>query len=184
MKSLHNSHLHIWAGAMFIVLFPVLSLFSETTPEVIIDLRADVNRDGVVDLTDPAEDENEDIWDSNQGAIFLPNIDDDQDVCSTDITLADDLLAACFDAADEAINGPEDLLDMARLRTVPWPDAPSDASATLELSVPASDFVRLFVLADGRWEVVEPDTVLSGAQLRGVVELALEGKGVAPPLGM
>ena len=126
MKSFRNSHLHIWAGGMIIVLLPVLPLFSEITPEVIIDLRADVNRDGVVDLADPTEDENEDIWDSNQGAIFLANIDDDQSACPA--TGTDEALASCNDAADGSVNGNDDLLDMAGLLVAPSPQAPNDAS--------------------------------------------------------
>src|SRR5512137_608250 len=108
----------------------------------IVDLRADVNRNGTVDLTDPTEDLNEDTWDAKHGAIFLANIDDDQSRCpksGTDVSLA-----ACNDAADEVTNGPDDELDLAPLRTVPWPGAPADAVGSIAVSEKAKPHVRLF----------------------------------------
>jgi protein-arginine deiminase len=81
----------------------------------IVDLRADTNRDGVIRFDDPADDDGEDVWDSKHGAVFLANIDDDEEKCPKDV---DDVeLPDCNDAADEVINGAEDALDLARLRT-------------------------------------------------------------------
>jgi len=172
VKSLSNSHLHIWVGALIIILFPVLPLFSETTVEVIIDLRADVNRDGVVDLADPADDENEDIWDSNQGAIFLPNIDDDQSACPA--TGTDEALAGCNDAADGSVNGNDDLLDMARLLVAPSPQAPNDASGILSASAPGSGYIRIFKNNSGTFEIFPLPGDLTAADLRSGVEFAIE----------
>ena len=50
----------------------------------IADLRADTNRDGEVKFDDPADDDGEDVWDAKHGAVFLANIDDDEEACSTD----------------------------------------------------------------------------------------------------
>ena len=48
-----------------------------------IDLRADVNRNGVVDLDAANEDDAETTWDSTHGAIFFANLDDDSARCAS-----------------------------------------------------------------------------------------------------
>ncbi len=146
-------------------------------PVPIIDLRADVNRNGTVDLTDPSEDQDEDTWDSNHGAIFLANIDDDESVCPT--TGTDPELAACNDAADNVVNGPDDLLDLARLVVVPWPSAPDDAGATIDLSVAGAPFVRIFRETGGAFAHFDPlSETLTAADLRTGVEFAIEANDI------
>jgi len=142
----------------------------------IVDLRADTNRDGVVELDDATEDADEDTWTADHGAVFLANIDDDEVACPGDASLSDTDLAACNDAADDVVNGPDDLLDMARLQTVPWPGAPEDATGTVQVSTP--DFVRLFIRRNDEFTVLEPGATLTAEELRAGVELALEGKDV------
>ncbi len=153
----------------------------------VVDLRADVTRDGVVDLSLPAEDEGEEGWSAERGAIFLANIDDDSGRCpySPDReTLSDVELAACHDAADEVVNGDEDLPDLARLRVVPWPRAPEDAVGTLTVPGVAAEKVRLFRRAAGGFQVFQPSTDrLTAAELRRGVELAIEGKDIVRDLG-
>jgi protein-arginine deiminase len=144
----------------------------------VIDLRADVNRNGIIDMSDPSEDEDEDTFDAAHGAIFLPNIDDDTLRCpkGSDIEqLSDQDLAGCFDAADDVVNGDEDLKDMARLRTAAWADAPDDAKGTIQIGLGA-EYVRVFKNNGGKFELLPPDGVLTAAELRAGVELALEGK--------
>ncbi len=147
------------------------------------DLRADVNRDGKVELADPADDADEDGWDAKHGAIFVANLDDDLAACSTvdaaGKPLPDAELASCNDAADEIVNGPDDELDLARLRVAPWPDAPDDATGTLELSAPATERVRLFKRGAAGFTVLHPGKdALSSAELRAGVELGLEGRDI------
>src|SRR5688572_17849546 len=81
----------------------------------IVNLRADVDRDGVLGAGD----------DEGEGwAVFLANLDDDQERCPEEMYPAqtpDDTLAACGDAQDTVVNGDDDLLDLARLQVVPWP---------------------------------------------------------------
>ncbi|PKN32428.1 MAG: hypothetical protein CVU63_18835, partial [Deltaproteobacteria bacterium HGW-Deltaproteobacteria-20] len=144
---------------------------------IVVDLRADVNRNGTIDLADPTEDTNEQTWDDSRGAIFLANIDDDDASCAKNGT--DAQLAACHDASNAVIDGPDDLLDLARLQTVPWPAAPDAAKATLELNSPATSYVRLFKRAGSTFQLFDPTTAtLSAAELREGVELAIEGKDV------
>jgi len=141
-----------------------------TTPAGLTGLTVDVNRDGR--LT-PADEAGEDEWTDARGAIFLPNLDDDERRCRVDPADLDQAgpevdrkLAACNDAADDRINGPDDAADLAPLKV----NAQSDLSeqAIGRLSVVPADKARLFV--DGK--AVE---TLTAAQLRRGVRVGLEG---------
>ena len=154
-------------------------------PKAIIDIRADTNRDGVVDLSDPTEDAGEETWDAKHGAVFLANLDDDDLSCpKVSDAISDDALAKCHDAADEKIDGAADLLDLARLRTAPWPKAPAGATGAIVLSLPkdakkdAREYVRLFVNQGGTFKVMAKGTKLTAAELRKGLELALEGRDI------
>ena len=139
-----------------------------------IDLRADVNHDGVVDVAGSSDT-------AAVRAIFLANIDDDRRRCPKRAPggheLSDRALAACHDAADAVVNGPADLLDLARLETVPWPDAPEGTTATVSVGRPAATFVRLFVRREGAFVALGRHS-LSAAELRTGVELAIEGNDI------
>jgi protein-arginine deiminase len=143
----------------------------------IVDLRADVNRNGTIDLTDATEDTGEDAWDGAHGAVFLPNIDDDANTCSK--TAADTEIAKCNDAADEVTNGADDLLDLARLKTVPAPALPADATGTLTVDAKAVDRVRIFKKgANGTFTVLRATDVITATELKEGVEFGIEGKDV------
>lgn len=143
--------------------------------ESLIDVRADTNRDGVISFTDAADDANEDQWTDAHGAIFLANIDDDTKRCPNNVN--DLQLAACNDAADEIVNGADDALDLARIKTRPWLLAPATATATITWSNAAK--VRLFkVKADGTFEVVQSGYRLSTDEIKKGLELAIEGKDI------
>ncbi len=143
----------------------------------VVDLRADVNRNGVVELDVASEDDEEETWDERHGAIFLANIDDDLNACPKSSTLSDVELARCNDAADEVINGPDDLEDLAPLRLAPWPGAPSGTTVKLVAANPGSAYVRFFRRVGETWEFV-PAGNLFLADLRGGAELRMEGKDV------
>ena len=145
-------------------------------PEAVVDLRVDNNRNGSVELNAASEDTNEHLWDANSGAVFLANIDDDQNACPT--SGSDSALASCHDANDNYVNGSDDLLDLARIKTVPWPDAPNDASAYLTVSSPGSNHVRLFKKSGNSWSVYVPGTTFSATEIQAGVELAIEGTDV------
>jgi protein-arginine deiminase len=137
------------------------------------DLRADVNRDGVVDTTDPADDLNEDTWDATHGAVFLANIDDDQEVCPD--SGSDSSLAACHDAADLVVNGSNDAIDLARLRIPAWPDAPADASAAITVDDVAAPHVRLFKIhGAASFSLYTPGDPIPPAELQAGLELGIE----------
>lgn len=142
-----------------------------------IDLRADTNRDGVISFDDAAtgsDDDGEDAWDAKHGAVFLANIDDDEEKCPSSGNDVD--LPKCNDAADEVVNGADDALDLARLKTRPWPAAPDGATATI--STTASNRVRLFKMKGATFEVLATDAKLSAAELRAGVELGIEATDI------
>ncbi len=138
----------------------------------IVDLRADVNRNGTVDLADPTEDASEETWDGAHGAIVLANIDDDDSSCSKSGT--DAQLAACNDASNTTIDGANDLLDLARLKTVPWPSAPANATGAISVDTGASKRVRMFKKSGSSFSVYTSGTALTSAELQAGVELGIE----------
>lgn len=141
-------------------------------PPVVIDVRADTNRDGTVDFDNPLDDESEAVWTAQAGAIFLANIDDDDRSCPTGV--GDSALARCNDASDEELDGPDDRLDLARVKLRVTGEVGDDAFATLSI-VDGAQRVRLFdmqteeVLA---WETRE----FSASELREGLEFGIEGK--------
>jgi protein-arginine deiminase len=145
-------------------------------PEAVVDLRADNNRNGTIDLTDPTEDNSENTFSSTHGAVFLANLDDDQSACPT--TGTDSALAACHDAADTVINGNNDLIDLARIKSVAWPAAPNDASASLTVSNPGASNVRLFKKSGSNFSVYTLGGPITAAELQAGVEFAIEGKDI------
>jgi len=147
-----------------------------------IDLRADVNRNGKLELDVPGEDENEETWDAAHGAIFLANIDDDDGRCrSTDSggrPLPDATLPNCNDATDEVVNGDDDVADLAQLAIKAWPEAPAGTVARLLINEAAADKVRLFRHAGDAYQVIDPALPLALAELTAGLSIALEGKDI------
>jgi protein-arginine deiminase len=150
----------------------------------LVDIRADVNRNGVVELAVDSEDVDEETWDHTHGAVFLANLDDDDLSCSTQTwATSDDDLASCHDAANDTLDGSTDVDDLAVLQTVPWPTAPDGSTAALSFAVSTSadptDFVRLFKVSAGSYLPFDPTSdTLSTNDIRQGVELALEGKDI------
>ncbi len=146
------------------------------------DLRADTNRDGVVDISTAADEAGEDVATSARGAILLPNMDDDARRCpkktSAGKPLPDAKLAACRDGADAVVNGARDAADLARLRTVPMPQLGGQARGTVAVTGPAARYARIFLFRGGRWVLLRPTDALTAAELRRGVELGIEATDV------
>ncbi len=127
-------------------------------------IRADTNRDGRIDEADEAD---KSEWTLSRGAIFLANIDDDGRRFTARAPdgrhLTDAELGLRNDAADEVVNGDEDVDDLAKLLA----RIPADArAATVAVDERARERVRLFVAAgDGTsasdWSVLPPDGALA-----------------------
>ncbi|MFB9388444.1 protein-arginine deiminase domain-containing protein [Streptomyces coeruleoprunus] len=146
------------------------------------DLRADVNRDGTVDVTGASDVEGEDTWTTGRGAVLLPNIDDDGRRCKATAPngkpLSDADLARCNDASDAVVNGAADAADLARLRTVPMPALADAASGSVRVVGPGASRSRLFLKRAGRWVVLTPAVKLTAAELRAGVELYAEATDI------
>ncbi|MFJ3441126.1 protein-arginine deiminase domain-containing protein [Streptomyces sp. NPDC086081] len=145
------------------------------------DLRADVNRDGRVDVTGGSDSRGEDGWSVERGAVFLPNIDDDAQRCPVTgpggSPLSDAKLAACNDGSDTRVNGTADAADLARVRSVPLPGLPADAKGSLKITT-GGDHARLFLKRAGKWVAVTARTGLTAAELRAGVEFGVEATDV------
>ncbi|HET9450205.1 MAG TPA: protein-arginine deiminase, partial [Aggregicoccus sp.] len=147
----------------------------------VADLRADVDRDGTVELEGAEDEAGEEAWRAARGALFLANLDDDGERCSPaalPVDVSDAQLAACHDAADEVVNGSRDALDLAPLRTVALPEAPDDAFATVQVVGAGAAHTRLFLRESGTWRALAPETRVGARHLRAGLELALEGRDV------
>lgn len=142
------------------------------------DLRADANRDGEVTFDDDS-DANKTDWNAKTGAVFLANIDDDSQRCEA--SPSDLTIALCNDAQDDVVNGEDDALDLARLKTRPRPQ-PADATGRVTVATAAArDLVRLFKKTGAGptdFEVVTDDTVFSREELEAGVELGIEAKDI------
>lgn len=158
--------------ALLIVL--VLMLVSAEAADA-LDLRADANRDGLVDVTGSTD---EDAEAGGRSAIFLANVDDDQRRCKSvdgrGRPLKDFELDDCHDGTDRRVNGPHDLLDLARVRLMPEPDVA--VAATVDVDPAKRRSVRLFVKRGRRF--VSFDGRLTAAEVAAGVELAVEGTDV------
>lgn len=152
-----------------------------------IDLRADVNRNGVVDLDAANEDDAETTWDSTHGAIFFANLDDDSARCkgtdSAGRPLPDATLPDCNDATDEVINGDDDLADLSSLVIKAWPEAPAGTVARLLLDPTPAAKVRLFRGNTTAATPLNPDLPLALADLTNGVTILLEGKDIVRNMG-
>jgi protein-arginine deiminase len=144
-----------------LLLVPFLSAACASSPPV--DLAADVDRDGVVDLRKDAA--GEEAWTARRGALFLNNNDDDGGRGAPDHT-------------DAVVNGPADLEDLTlvvlRCNVGIAPDA------RLEITVDAAsrERVRLFLpTAGGGWEapdLARPVPIAPARVAGGDLEMRIE----------
>ncbi|MFF8937881.1 protein-arginine deiminase domain-containing protein [Streptomyces paradoxus] len=168
------------AAAGSVLAGPAGSAFAAGT-DVRADLRADVNRDGRVDVTGGGDTTGEDGWSVDRGAVYLPNIDDDSKRCPVTTPggepLTDAKLAACNDGSDTKVNGTADAADLARVRSVPMPGLPADAKGSLKITT-GGKHARLFLKRAGTWIPVTSATRLTAAELRSGAEFGIEATDV------
>ncbi|GAB2936166.1 protein-arginine deiminase domain-containing protein [Streptomyces heilongjiangensis] len=143
------------------------------------DIRADVNRDGAVDVTGGSDVPGKTTWNSGRGAIFLPNIGDEQRRCRTKTPdgrwLSNARLQACNDAQGDVARAPQYL---APLRTVPVGDVSDAATGGLRLVGAGKSKVRLFLRRGDTWTYVTAGTRVTAAELRAGLRLGLDGRDV------
>jgi protein-arginine deiminase len=134
---------------------------------VAVDLIADVNRDGVVAPGNADDDEGEDGWNESRGAIFLPNLDDDDEDGRPD-------------ANDAKVNGAADILDLTPILVAPFP-VPEGGRGVVRMDEASWDWARLF-LAEGpaddpaSYRAVGAGTILDAATLASGATFLLEGR--------
>jgi protein-arginine deiminase len=149
------------------------------TGAVRADIRADVNRDGTVEVTGDSDVLGETAWSSGRGAIFLPNLGDTQRRCKTRTPdgrwLSNARLQACNDAQGNVVRAPEYL---APLRTVPAGDVSDAATGSLQLVGAGRSKVRLFLERGDAWTYVTAGTRVTAAELRAGIRLGLDGRDV------
>lgn len=148
------------------------------------DIRADTNRDGVVDVQGSSDLAGKTTWTAERGAVFLPNIGDKTRRCaSTDNNknpLSNDEMAACSDASGHLLFAPE---YVAPLRTLPI-NLSADATANIYATPRAAyERVRLFVLDDETkpnttesWRLVDQEFIFNSSQLAKGITLGIDGR--------
>ncbi|OBT94486.2 hypothetical protein VE01_07200 [Pseudogymnoascus verrucosus] len=147
------------------------------------DIRADSNRDGIVDIHGRS-DLPDKLSDSNDaGAIFLANIGDTDRRCSklalSGPALSNEELAACNDASDDIQRAPQYL---APLRTVPIPKPNPKASGTITIQDPNSrSKVRIFRLEGSQWITTGNEHVFSQHELAAGLKLGIDARDTRRP---
>ncbi|MDO5722595.1 MAG: protein-arginine deiminase family protein [Actinomycetaceae bacterium] len=143
-------------------------------------LVADTNRDGVANLEDDSDVETAPAT-VNAGAVFMANLDDSSNRCPLkdgERALALEEMKDCFDAADEVVNGEEDVFDLAPLATSPLPEITDTTTGTIAADEVSQEKVNIFHNDAGEWKLVSADTKFTAPQLREGLQLGLEGKEV------
>lgn len=162
-----------------------LALLSPVCLSFKADIRADTNRDGVVDVTSDTDVKGKDAWTESSGAIFLANIGDTNRRCSIealrDPDLSDEELAACNDASDEILRQAEYL---APIQTLPIPDLHDNAVGTVSANPFSSKHVRIFRQDEAnKWTFVRANTTFTSAQLKAGLKLGIDARDTRRPGG-
>lgn len=131
------------------------------------DLDVDTNRDGLIDDTD---DENEDAWTAESGAVFIANLDDDN-------------LDGARDADAPTLEGGEDLKDFASAIVHQNADLTAQDRVTVTVTPPAAaNAVRIYsVDSNGTIAVLHSpgnstaNAIAPAALAAGDVQLLIEG---------
>lgn len=149
------------------------------------DIRADTNRDGVVDVTSDTDVNGKDAWTDTSGAIFLANIGDTDRRCSIQAlqgpTPSNEALAACNDASDDILRQARYL---APIRTLPMPDLGVSAVGTVSANPSSSRYVRIFRRDEAdNWTFVRANTTFTSAQLRAGLKLGIDARDTRRPGG-
>ena len=134
------------------------------------DLAVDNDRNGVVEPESTSEQQLEDEWNEVHGAVFLANVDDDDE-------------DGLGDHEDDVLNGPLDLADLAPIRLSGFADVPAGATGTISVDAASVDRVRLFKRSGDSYELVDAARVdISANELTTGVDFAIEARTFAASL--
>jgi len=141
-----------------------------------VSILVDANRDGFVNDLDDSLDKS--VWNKEQGAAFLANLDDDD-------------LDKVRDCDDDKVNGEDrDAYDLGRIALRAFADAPAGATGTFAIDAASAPYVRVFRHDGATWtKVLDADTkvlTLTEEQVKKGIELGIEGKTLVglPEAGM
>lgn len=146
-------------------------------------LGVDASRSGTVDFDDPDDTAHRYNPASGYGALVLPNLDDDAEVCR--LLSDDEEFEDCFDAATPGIVNDVDLEDMATIKTLPTGGVPESTRGVLYTDEGSEDAVELHIRtgdADGAdaFESYTPgEDEIGPEQLADGVEFAIEANRLA-----
>lgn len=142
-----------------------------------VGIRADTNRDGVVDVRGESDAAGRAEWTAERGAIILPNIGDERRRCprSGDRSKTDAQLEACHDAADNVARAPGYL---APLRTLPMPAAMAGDVGTVRAVGRGAEKIRLFVRRGNQWVYLGDTGRLTLRELRFGAHLGVDSRDV------
>ncbi|KAI8686650.1 hypothetical protein LRP88_13100 [Fusarium phalaenopsidis] len=165
-------HLRYLLLALFLGINVVLA-----TPNSNPQILADTNRDGIINQLDAT---NKHIWTSNRGAIFLPNIGDQQHRCSGVDLVKQPLnnfeLAACNDASGDRLLTPE---YAAPLKTLPLKNLSQNAIGSI-YTTPKSALGRVRIFWESQdssdWSLVDPEITFNATSLAAGLTLAIDGR--------
>ncbi|KND93686.1 Protein-arginine deiminase type-1 [Tolypocladium ophioglossoides CBS 100239] len=149
------------------------------------DIRADSNRDGLIDIKGDGDLQDKLEWSDKAGAIFLSNIGDTDRRCSK-IALAgpppsDEALAACNDASDDIQRSPR---YMAPLMTVPIPSLGDGAWGYVRIFQEiARKNARIFRQEPSGWVLTTNDYRFSANRLREGLHLGIDARDTRRPSG-
>lgn len=149
------------------------------------DIRADANRDGVVDLTGDADIQGKMNWTESSGAIFLPNIGDTDRRCSklalSGPALSNEALDDCNDASDDVQRAPQFL---APLKTVPIAGLSKSAAGSISVADPvARNLVRIFRKDGNKWTITGNNYTFNAEALQSGLDLGIDCRDVRRPDG-
>ncbi|KAF1846420.1 arginine deiminase type-3 [Cucurbitaria berberidis CBS 394.84] len=144
------------------------------------NIRADVNRDGIVDISGTSDCVGKAKWTNERGAIFLPNIGDTNRRCSIiRPPLIDKELVACNDASDDIQRAPQHL---APLRTVPLTDISDSATGCISIpDLKQRPLTRIFHKQEGNWEIVRNEHTFTASQLRSGLHFGIDARDTRRP---
>ncbi|KAH8427125.1 protein-arginine deiminase domain-containing protein [Aspergillus melleus] len=165
-----------------LLLFPA-ALAGKTGPRA--DIRADINRDGTIDLTGDTDVTGKQEWTECRGAVFLPNIGDTDRRCSKKALsgppLSNEELDKCNDASDN-IQRASDL--MAPVWTVPILGLPGDAQGFVSVvQKRARENVRVFRPDGAGWAFVNSTHAFTKKELERGLKLGVDGRDTRRPNG-
>ncbi|RJE26978.1 Protein-arginine deiminase PAD [Aspergillus sclerotialis] len=141
------------------------------------DIRADSNRDGIVDLDGNTDAINKDLWTEGHGAIFLPNIGDSKGRCYFADRRGEDFsdveLASCNDASGDTLINPK---YVAPLRTMPIHDIGNNAKGHIASDAPS--YVRIFWKHGSEWTFIDPEFIFNASTIRTGLELGIDSRAL------